>query len=123
MMDNESDTSTSLETENFCDNPTRDILAEGFLRLLKPIVDDLEEKVKNTRLQQYDLQRQLQKTLSECYRLSRRDDRNNQDIEAYVTKLINIKHKVTVILNVLQNSQERLNNLHRQIELKEYNLQ
>uniref|UniRef100_A0A336LKF6 Methyltransferase HEMK2 n=1 Tax=Culicoides sonorensis TaxID=179676 RepID=A0A336LKF6_CULSO len=84
MMDNESDTSTSLETENFCDNPTRDILAEGFLRLLKPIVDDLEEKVKNTRLQQYDLQRQLQKTLSECYRLSRRDDRNNQDIEAYI---------------------------------------
>lgn len=90
--------------------------------MLKPIVDDLEEKVKNTRLEQYNLQRHLQKTLSECYKLSRRDDRNNQDIEFYVTKLINIKHKVTVILNVLQNSQERLNRLHRKIELKEYNI-
>lgn len=52
-LDSESKSSaTSLDesTENFCDNPTRDTLAEGLMGLIKPTVDQLDERVRATRL-------------------------------------------------------------------------
>lgn len=44
-------TNTSIEdkTEDFCDNPTRDALAEGLMCLLKPTIDALDERVRATR--------------------------------------------------------------------------
>ena len=51
-MDQDSEsTATSLDenTENFCDNPTRDTLAEGLMGLFKPAVDQLDERVRATR--------------------------------------------------------------------------
>lgn len=50
-VDSES-TATSVDenTENFCDNPTRDTLAEGLMGLIKPTVDQLDERVRATRL-------------------------------------------------------------------------
>lgn len=44
-------TVTSLEenTENFCDNPTRDILADGIIGLFKSTADQLQERVRTTR--------------------------------------------------------------------------
>jgi hypothetical protein len=49
-VDSES-TATSIDenTENFCDNPTRDTLAEGLMGLIKPTVDQLDERVRATR--------------------------------------------------------------------------
>lgn len=50
-IDSES-TATSIDdenTENFCDNPTRDALAEGLMGLIKPTVDQLDERVRATR--------------------------------------------------------------------------
>ena len=49
-VDTES-TATSIDenTENFCDNPTRDTLAEGLMGLIKPTVDQLDERVRATR--------------------------------------------------------------------------
>lgn len=49
-VDSES-TGTSIDenTENFCDNPTRDTLAEGLMGLIKPTVDQLDERVRATR--------------------------------------------------------------------------
>lgn len=52
MMDVETEsTGTSVEetSENLCDNPTRDTLAEGLMGLLKPTVDRLDERVRATR--------------------------------------------------------------------------
>lgn len=51
-VDSES-TATSIDenTENFCENPTRDTLAEGLMGLIKPTVDQLDERVKATRFQ------------------------------------------------------------------------
>lgn len=89
---------------------------------MKPIVDDLEEKVKNTRLSQFELTEQLKRTLSECHQIAHRSP-NNPDIEIYVAKLINIKHRVTVVLNILQNSQDRLVVLHNQIDAKNRQLE
>lgn len=52
MDRDDSESTTSLEeenTENFCDNPTRDTLAEGLMGLFKPAIDQLDEKVRATR--------------------------------------------------------------------------
>lgn len=53
-IDSES-TATSVDenTENFCENPTRDTLTEGLMGLIKPTVDQLEERVRATRLVLY----------------------------------------------------------------------
>lgn len=51
-MEKDSDsTLTSLDenTENLCDNPTRDTLAEGIVSLFQPIIDQLDERVRSTR--------------------------------------------------------------------------
>lgn len=44
-------TVTSIEenTENFCDNPTRDILADGIISLFKSTADQLQDRVRTTR--------------------------------------------------------------------------
>lgn len=44
-------TNTSLEdkTDDFCENPTRDSLAEGLMSVLKPTIDQLDERVRTTR--------------------------------------------------------------------------
>ena len=49
-LDTES-TTTSVDdkTEDFCENPTRDTLAEGLMCLLKPTIDQLDERVRATR--------------------------------------------------------------------------
>lgn len=50
-------TLTSLDenTENLCDNPTRDTLAEGIVSLFQPIIDKLDERVRSTRCVRYQL--------------------------------------------------------------------
>lgn len=51
-MEKDSDsTLTSLDenTENLCDNPTRDTLAEGIVSLFQPIIDQLDDRVRSTR--------------------------------------------------------------------------
>lgn len=51
-MEKDSDsTVTSIDenTENLCDNPTRDTLAEGIVSLFQPIIDQLDERVRSTR--------------------------------------------------------------------------
>lgn len=38
------------------------------------------------------------------------------ELDVYVKKLINTKHKVTVVSNILQTTQERLNKVHQAVE-------
>ena len=40
---------TDENTENFCDNQTRFALSEGFVRLFKPLIDNLDEQVRKTK--------------------------------------------------------------------------
>lgn len=56
VMDAETgSTNTSLEdkTDDFCENPTRDSIAEGLMSLLKPTIDQLDERVRATRYYSY----------------------------------------------------------------------
>lgn len=42
-------TSLDDKTEDYCENPTRDALTEGIMSLLKPTVDQLDERIRATR--------------------------------------------------------------------------
>uniref|UniRef100_A0A2A4JBY6 Methyltransferase HEMK2 n=1 Tax=Heliothis virescens TaxID=7102 RepID=A0A2A4JBY6_HELVI len=113
MDDTESTTTSADEnTGNLCDNPTRDTLAEGLLGLLKPTVDQLDDRVRATRISQLELKQQIE-SLNEELQNVREALNNHPDLDPYVKKLISCKHKVTVVLNVLQASQDRLNEIRR----------
>ncbi|KAK6618704.1 hypothetical protein RUM43_013095 [Polyplax serrata] len=115
-VDTES-TNTSVEdkTEDFCDNPTRDALTEGLMRLLKPTIDQLEEKVRTIRISQVELKQQIESLSEELKRINGVSSENDFDLEDYVKKLVNVKHKLTVISNILQSSEERLLKLQQNI--------
>ncbi|CAK1550724.1 unnamed protein product [Leptosia nina] len=118
MDDTESTTTSADEnTGNLCDNPTRDTLAEGLLGLLKPTVDQLDDRVRATRIAQLELKQQIDSLNEELQRVKEALN-NHPDLDPYVKKLIACKHKVTVVLNVLQASQDRLNEIRHMIHKK-----
>lgn len=111
-------TVTSFEdenTENFCDNPTRDTLAEGLVGLFKPAIDVLEERVSATQVSQAKLNTQLDLLLVEIKKIQE-TQKSSLDLSDYVRKLINVKHKVALVTNILQGTQDRLGKLHKQID-------
>uniref|UniRef100_A0A1B0FR15 SNAPIN protein homolog n=1 Tax=Glossina morsitans morsitans TaxID=37546 RepID=A0A1B0FR15_GLOMM len=117
-MDKDSDsTVTSLDenTENFCNNQTRDILAEGLINLFKPVVEKLDERIQGTRLAQLELKAQLEALSVQLCEIEKAQH-NIPEFSNKVKELINVKHKVTVISNILTTSQERLTGLHKLIE-------
>lgn len=99
-------TVTSIEehTENLCDNPTRDILADGVISVFKATADQLQESVRTTRDSQQELRVMLD-GLSAKLRTVQRAQETPPVFEEYVRKLISVKHKVTVIYNVLNTTQ------------------
>ncbi|XP_069676092.1 SNAPIN protein homolog [Periplaneta americana] len=114
-LDTES-TTTSIDdkTEDFCENPTRDTLAEGLMCLLKPTIDQLDERVRATRISQVELKQQIEGLAEELKKISE-SQQCPLDLDLYVRKLINAKLKVTVVSNILQTAQDRLNKVHQQI--------
>lgn len=99
------DTATS-----FGNNPTKEVLAEGILELLKPTVEQLEDRVKATRISQVELSRHLEGLAEELRKIS-----DSQpipiDLDDYTKRLTDTRHRVTVIQNILQTVQERLNRI------------
>lgn len=47
--DASTNTSNDDKTEDFGDNPTRDTLADGLLGLLRPTIEQLDDRVRATR--------------------------------------------------------------------------
>ncbi|XP_067014922.1 SNAPIN protein homolog [Anabrus simplex] len=111
-LDTES-TTTSVDdkTEDFCENPTRDTLAEGLMCLLKPTIDQLDERVRATRISQVELKQQIEGLADELKKISEAQQ-CPLDLDVYVRKLMNAKLKVTVVSNILQTAQDRLNKVH-----------
>lgn len=113
--DSESTATDDGNTENFCDNPTRDILADGIISMFRPCVDQLQERVKATRIAQYEL-KQLLENLNMKLKAIEKSQQTPVILDEYLKKMINVKHKVTVVYNVLNNAQDRLNSIYKQIE-------
>jgi len=115
-MDGETiSTNTSVDdkTEDFCENPIRDTLAEGLMCLLKPTIDLLDERVRATRVSQLELKQQIDDLSEELKKISA-EQSCPLALEAYTNKLTNTRHKITVISNILQTAQERLQKIQQQ---------
>lgn len=55
-------------------------------------------------------------SLSEELKKISETQKNTVDLDIYIKKLINAKHRITVVTNVLQTAQDRLNKVHLSIE-------
>lgn len=117
--DASTNTSNEDKTEEFGDNPTRDTLADGLLSLLRPTIEQLDDRVKATRISQVELKQHLE-GLSEELKQVAEHQACPLDLDKYVKKLNDAKAKITVVGNILQSSQDRLVKLTQQIN-KEQN--
>lgn len=109
------DSDSTENTENFCNTGSRDLLADGIVNIFKPIVEKLDERIHGTRTAQIELKSQLE-ALSQSLREIEKAHHNIPEFSEKVKELINVKHKVSVIANILTTSQERLAALHKLIE-------
>ncbi|XP_034179387.2 SNAP associated protein [Osmia lignaria lignaria] len=108
-------TSIDDKIDDFCENPTRDALTEGLMSLLKPTVDQLDERIRATRICQIELKQRIESLTEELQRINEALQ-CPLETDSYVKKLINAKHKITIVSNILQNTQERLNKIHQAVE-------
>lgn len=105
-------------TENFIENPTRELLADGFLGFFTPIVENLDSKVKQTILIQLNINAQLDILLAVVKdQIIRKNKHDLSEFEKALKNLNAIKSKVTVITNVLSAAQDRLISMNEKIAL------
>ncbi|KAK2583235.1 hypothetical protein KPH14_009252 [Odynerus spinipes] len=108
-------TSIDDKIDDFCENPTRDALTEGLMSLLKPTVDQLDERIRATRICQIELKQRIESLTDELSRINEALQ-CPFETDSYVKKLINAKQKITIVSNILQTTQDRLNKVHQAVE-------
>lgn len=108
-------TSIDDKIDDFCENPTRDALTEGLMSLLKPTVDQLDERIRATRICQIELKQRIESLTDELSRINEALQ-CPFETDSYVKKLINAKQKITIVSNILQTTQDRLNKVHLAVE-------
>lgn len=67
------------------------------------------------RFSQLELKQCVESLSEELKRISEAQ-KNGLDLDVYIKKLINAKHRITVVTNVLQTAQDRLNKVHLSLE-------
>ncbi|CAH1272619.1 SNARE-associated protein Snapin-like [Branchiostoma lanceolatum] len=92
----------------------RDALADGMMRLLRPAVEELDERVRGVRQSQLELREQIDGLCGELKKINE-EQQVPVDLEPYVKKLMNARRRVMVVNNILQNAQERLGRLHQSV--------
>lgn len=84
--------------------------------LLKPAVEELDERVSAVRQSQTELRQNIDSLAEDLKRISDVQQQQQQavniDVEPYLKKLSNARRRIVLVNNVLQNAQERLNKLH-----------
>lgn len=108
-------TSIDDKIDDFCENPTRDALTEGLMSLLKPTIDQLDERTRATRICQIELKQRIESLTDELSRINEALQ-CPFETDSYVKKLINAKQTVTIVSNILQTTQDRLNKVHQAVE-------
>lgn len=114
MDDSENTTSIDDRSEAYSEASARDCLVEGIIGLLLPTVEQIDERVKSTRISQLELRQHID-TLAEDLRALSENQQIPYDLDSYVKKLVNAKRRVVLVNSILQNTQERLNRINQSI--------
>ncbi|KAK3087920.1 hypothetical protein FSP39_012449 [Pinctada imbricata] len=86
------------------DNNTRDALSNGLIDLLKPSVEEIDDRVKTVRESQVELRQQID-SLADDLKAIAEQQAVPVDLEPYVKKLNNSRRRVMLVNNILQNVQ------------------
>ncbi|KAK8758936.1 SNAP associated protein [Amblyomma americanum] len=114
MDDSENATSIDDRSEAYSEASARDCITEGIIGLLLPTVEQIDERVKSTRISQLELRQHID-TLAEDLRVLSENQQIPYDLDSYVKKLVNAKRRVVLVNSILQNTQERLNRINQSI--------
>ncbi|XP_049515967.1 SNARE-associated protein Snapin-like isoform X3 [Dermacentor silvarum] len=104
MDDSENTTSVDDRSEAYSEASARDCLVEGIIGLLLPTVEQIDERVKSTRISQLELRQHID-TLAEDLRALSENQQIPYDLDSYVKKLVNAKRRVVLVNSILQNTQ------------------
>ncbi|XP_022094666.1 SNARE-associated protein Snapin-like isoform X1 [Acanthaster planci] len=109
-------TAETTSTKQPAISPTenRDAMAAGILELLRPAVQEVDERVRLVRESQLDLRQQIEE-LDEVLKQLGQSREPPIELDPYVKKLMNSKRKIAVISNIVQNAQERVRKLQQRI--------
>lgn len=115
-MDDTESTNTSLDdrNEDFYETSTKNTFSDGLMGLFRPAIEQLDERVRLTRISQLELRQQID-SLAEDLRKISDGQQVPLDFDVYVKKLMNAKRRVMLVNNILQNAQERLNRVHQNV--------
>lgn len=93
---------------------SREHIAGGLIGLLKPAVEELDERVLSVRQSQTELRQSIDSLAEDLKHISelQQQQGSSLDLEPYLKKLNNARRRVVLVNNVLQNAQERLSKLH-----------
>ncbi|XP_045197037.1 SNARE-associated protein Snapin-like [Mercenaria mercenaria] len=92
----------------------RDAITDGMIDLLKPTVEEIDDRVKTVRESQVELRQQID-CLAEDLQVISGSQTVAVDLESYVKKLNNSRRRVMLVNNILQNVQERLTKLYNNV--------
>eukprot|EP00795_Rhopilema_esculentum_P010631 gene10631-19371_t len=110
MMENDSVETTSAK--DFLS--IEDDISNGILQLLKPAVEEVDNRVLDVRQSQLSLREKIETLTSDLQKLVEQQ-KPPIDLEIYVKKLLNCRRRVIVVNSVLNNTHERLNKLQQNI--------
>ncbi|OWF54648.1 SNARE-associated protein Snapin-like [Mizuhopecten yessoensis] len=117
MADNPSitpSTSSADGSTDSLDSRTRDAVADGLVELLKPAVEEIDDRVKTVRDSQVELRQQIDCLADDLKKIAEQQA-VPVDLEPYVKKLNNSRRRVMLVNNILQNVQERLTKLYNNV--------
>ncbi|XP_033732457.1 SNARE-associated protein Snapin-like [Pecten maximus] len=115
MADNSSVTPSSNEgSTDSLDSRTRDAVTDGLVELLKPAVEEIDDRVKTVRDSQVELRQQIDCLADDLKKIAEQQA-VPVDLEPYVKKLNNSRRRVMLVNNILQNVQERLTKLYNNV--------
>eukprot|EP00112_Aurelia_sp_Birch-Aquarium-sp1_P015084 Seg331.2 transcript_id=Seg331.2/GoldUCD/mRNA.D3Y31 product="SNARE-associated protein Snapin" protein_id=Seg331.2/GoldUCD/D3Y31 len=89
-------------------------LSNGILQILKPAVEEVDNRVLDVRKSQLDLREYIDKLTSDLQKLAELQ-KPPIDLDSYVKKLLNCRRRVVLVNSVLNNTHERLNKLQQNI--------
>ncbi|KAL4218927.1 hypothetical protein ACF0H5_021514 [Mactra antiquata] len=92
----------------------RDAITDGLIDMLKPTVEEIDDRVKTVRESQVELRQQID-SLADDLCLISESQTIPVDLESYVKKLNNSRRRVMLVNNILQNVQERLTKLYNNV--------